>query len=189
MAQLVERSLPIPQIRGLIPVIGKKLFIYWTFVYCQLCIEKTKIKKKEAGNGPFLKKNKSKLNNLSLLWRLKTRPGFCANLDLIGNYFLPINCWNVLGICIELLSGRRWRLISVNVVSYCVCEMLKQSFTSNIQICLTIGQILVYFPRIHPDGHTNFSSTPNSVTNLCYFWKALVTNFFTKVVLKNVAFN
>ena len=29
--------------------------IYWAFVYCQLCIEKTKIKKKEAGNGPFLK--------------------------------------------------------------------------------------------------------------------------------------
>ena len=33
----------------------KKLYIYWTFVYCQLCIEKTK-KEKEAGNGPFLKK-------------------------------------------------------------------------------------------------------------------------------------
>ena len=38
------------------PVIGKSLFIYWTFVYCQLCIENTKIKKKETGNGPFLKK-------------------------------------------------------------------------------------------------------------------------------------
>ena len=32
------------------------LYIYWTFVYCQLCIEKMKIKKKEAGNGPFFKK-------------------------------------------------------------------------------------------------------------------------------------
>ena len=188
MTQLVERSLPIPEVRGLNPVIGKNLFIYWTFVYCQL-YWKDENKEKRGWEWPILKKNKSKLNNLSLLWRLKTRPGFCANLDLIGNYFLPINCWNVLGICIELLSGRRWRLISVNVVSYCVCEMLKQSFTSNIQICLTIGQILVYFPRIHPDGHTNCSSTPNSVTNLCYFWKALVTNFFTKVVLKNVAFN
>ena len=56
MAQLVERSLPIPEVGGSNPVIGKNLFIYWTFVYCQLWIEKTKIKKKEAGSGPFLKK-------------------------------------------------------------------------------------------------------------------------------------
>ena len=32
------------------------VFIYLTIVYCQLCIEKTKIKKKEAGDGPFFKK-------------------------------------------------------------------------------------------------------------------------------------
>ena len=43
VAQLVERSLPIPEVRGSNPVIGKNLFIYWTFVFCQLCIEKTKI--------------------------------------------------------------------------------------------------------------------------------------------------
>ena len=55
VAQLVERLLPISDVRGLNPVIGKTLFIYWTFVYCQLCIEKTKIKKKEAGNGPLKK--------------------------------------------------------------------------------------------------------------------------------------
>ena len=48
VAQLVERSLPIP-------VIGKKLFIHWTFVYCQLCIEKTKIKKQWPGMAHFLK--------------------------------------------------------------------------------------------------------------------------------------
>ena len=52
VAQLVERSLPIPEVRGSSPVIGKNLFIYLTFVYCQLRIEKTKIKKKGAGNGP-----------------------------------------------------------------------------------------------------------------------------------------
>ena len=52
VAQLVERSLPIPEVRSSNLVIGK---IYGTFVYCQLCIEKTKIKKKEAGNGPFFK--------------------------------------------------------------------------------------------------------------------------------------
>ena len=43
VAQLVEWSLPIPEVRGSNPVIGKNLF---TFVYCQLCNEKTKIKKK-----------------------------------------------------------------------------------------------------------------------------------------------
>ena len=56
VAQLVEQSLPIPEVRGSNPVIGKKLFTYLTFVCCQLCIEKTKIREKEAGNGPFLKK-------------------------------------------------------------------------------------------------------------------------------------
>ena len=56
VAQLVERTLPIPEVWGSNPVIGKNLFIYWTFVYCQLCIENTKIKKKAAGFGPFFKK-------------------------------------------------------------------------------------------------------------------------------------
>ena len=56
VAQLVEQSLPIPEVRGSNPVISKSLLIYWTFVYCQLCIEKTDKRKKEAGNGPFLKK-------------------------------------------------------------------------------------------------------------------------------------
>ena len=55
VAQLVERSLPKPEVRGSNPVIGKNLFIYWTILYCQLCIEKMKIKKKEAGIGPFFK--------------------------------------------------------------------------------------------------------------------------------------
>ena len=50
VAQLVERSLPIPEVRGSNPVIGKNLSIHLTIVYCQLCIEK---KKKEAGDGPF----------------------------------------------------------------------------------------------------------------------------------------
>ena len=54
VAQLVERWLPIPEVRGSNPVIGKNLLIlnnYWI-----LCIEKTKNKEKEAGNGPFKKK-------------------------------------------------------------------------------------------------------------------------------------
>ena len=53
VAQLVERSLPIPEVRGSNPVISK---IYWTFVYCQLCIEKTKIKKKRGREWPIFKR-------------------------------------------------------------------------------------------------------------------------------------
>ena len=56
VAQLVGRLLPIPEVRGSNPVIVKTLFIYWTFVYCQLCIEKTKIKKKRPGMAHFFKK-------------------------------------------------------------------------------------------------------------------------------------
>ena len=56
VAQLVERSLSIPEVRGSNPVIGK---IYWTFVYCQL-YWKDENKEKEAGNGPF-KKNYGEL--------------------------------------------------------------------------------------------------------------------------------
>ena len=66
VAQLVERLLPIPKVRGSNPVIGKKLFLYWTFVYCQLCIEKTKINKKRLGMA-LLKKNFHELDDT---WRL-----------------------------------------------------------------------------------------------------------------------
>ena len=55
MAELAEQSLPSPQVHGSIPVIGE--FLLGTFIYCQLCIAKTKIKGKEAGDGPFFKKN------------------------------------------------------------------------------------------------------------------------------------
>ena len=50
MAQLVEQSVPIPEVRGLNPVIGKN---YIENLFNVNCIEKMKIKKKEAGNGPF----------------------------------------------------------------------------------------------------------------------------------------
>ena len=46
MAQLVEQSLPIPEVRGLNPVIGKYLYIEHLFTVS--CVEKTKIKKNEA---------------------------------------------------------------------------------------------------------------------------------------------
>ena len=44
VAQLVERSLPIPEVRGSNPVIGK---IYWTFVYCQLYWKEENKEKKQ----------------------------------------------------------------------------------------------------------------------------------------------
>ena len=54
VAQLVERSLPTPGVRGLNPVIGKLL--YWAFKRLATvnCIEKTKIKKKRPGMAQFL---------------------------------------------------------------------------------------------------------------------------------------
>ena len=50
VAQLVERSLPIPEVCRSNPVIGK---IYIEHLLTVNCIEKTKKEKKEAGNIPF----------------------------------------------------------------------------------------------------------------------------------------
>ena len=50
VAQLVERSLPTPEMRRSNPDMGKILSTIHI-------IEKTKIKKKEAGNGPSLKQD------------------------------------------------------------------------------------------------------------------------------------
>ena len=52
MGQLVERPLPIPEVRALNPVIGK---FYIEHLFTVNCIEKTKIKKKVARNGLFKK--------------------------------------------------------------------------------------------------------------------------------------
>ena len=49
MAQLVERLLSIPEVRGSTPVIGK---INIEHLFSVKCIEMMEIKK-EAGNGPF----------------------------------------------------------------------------------------------------------------------------------------
>ena len=54
VAQLVERSLPIAEVRGLIPVISKILFIL------NICLLRTVYLKDEnkAGDGPFFKTKK-----------------------------------------------------------------------------------------------------------------------------------
>ena len=50
VAQLAERSLPTPEIRGLNTDIGNELFRMYI---CQLLSRKDKNKEKEAGNGPI----------------------------------------------------------------------------------------------------------------------------------------
>ena len=80
VAQLVEQSFLIPEVRGSNPVIGKNLF--WTF-YCQL-YRKDENKEKEAGNGPFLIKENVTSN-------LK-----CDQMDkLFGQYFSILNNANL----------------------------------------------------------------------------------------------
>ena len=56
MAQLVEQLLLTPEVRSSNPVIGKLLYRTFNCLSTVNCIEKTKIKKKEAENGPFFKK-------------------------------------------------------------------------------------------------------------------------------------
>ena len=55
VAQLVERLLPIPEARGLNPVIGKNVFILNIFLLSTV-YWKDENKEKEARDGPFLKK-------------------------------------------------------------------------------------------------------------------------------------
>ena len=52
-AQLVEWLLPIPEVCGLNPVIGK---IYIEHLFTDNCVEKMKIKKKKPGMAHFLTK-------------------------------------------------------------------------------------------------------------------------------------
>ena len=61
MAQLVERSLRISEVRGLNPVMGKNLYCTFTIN----CIEKTKTKKKRPGMDPFFKKKNNYLSSVS----------------------------------------------------------------------------------------------------------------------------
>ena len=57
VAQLAEQLLPTPENRGSNPV--NRNFLYWMFIVN--CVEKTTIKKREAGNGPFLNISKELL--------------------------------------------------------------------------------------------------------------------------------
>ena len=62
VAQLVERSLPTPDVRGSNPLIGNLL--QWTFIFFTVnCIEKTKIKKKRPEMPPPQKKEQFLANS------------------------------------------------------------------------------------------------------------------------------
>ena len=50
VAQMVERSIPTPEVHGSNPVVGK---LYITYTYTVNCIEKTKIMKKRPGMAHF----------------------------------------------------------------------------------------------------------------------------------------
>ena len=52
VAQLAERLPTTPEVRGSNPDSGK---LFSKLLFTVNCVEKTKIKKKEAGNGPFKK--------------------------------------------------------------------------------------------------------------------------------------
>ena len=82
VAQLVERSLLIPEVRGLNPVISKYLFIlnisllstvYW----------KDKNKEKEAGNGSFKKNNTEKMQERCRIANMENT--FCEKLVFVGS--------------------------------------------------------------------------------------------------------
>ena len=53
VAQLVERLLPMPEVCGLNPVIGKLLYLTFSCLPTVNYIEKTKIKKKRPGMAIF----------------------------------------------------------------------------------------------------------------------------------------
>ena len=79
VAQLVERSLPIPKVRGSNPVIGKNLFIL------NICLLSTVYwkdeNKKEARNGPFFKKTLQS-KDLTNAEKAFTKYLSCKKIDL-----------------------------------------------------------------------------------------------------------
>ena len=102
MAQLVEQLLLRPEVCSLNPVSGKILNIYWAFVYCQLWIEKTQIKKKKPGKAHL--KKKFILKDLSSL----SNDRFVKTVgDRISETALPLQVGQVeLIILVAATSGR-----------------------------------------------------------------------------------
>ena len=70
VAQLVEQSLPIPEVCGSNPVISKKLFIL-NICLLSTVYWKDENKQKEAKNGPFFKKNEKQSDDFTATDRAK----------------------------------------------------------------------------------------------------------------------
>ena len=104
VTQLVEHSLPIPEVGSSNPVIG--IHLYWTFTVN--CIEKTKIKKKRPGMAHFLNKlwvqtfktifHWFRRSNNYCSWAWKSLLGGNVStiaLLICGHKFdCPFFCWN-----------------------------------------------------------------------------------------------
>ena len=138
VAQLVERSLPIPDVRSLNPVIGKHL--YWT-LFTFNCIEKTKIKEKEAGNGPFKKipgrkckqKNRPKKSMVeSCLYPLRL---------LLKSFMLHCTALNNLrGPYLLMAASNFWATKYLSFLDQNIVSLLRKF--SALKICICFAQLL-----------------------------------------------
>ena len=113
VAQLVEQSLPIPEVPGSNPVISN--ILYWTFTI--KCIEKTKIKKMRPGMAHFLKKDTHLIINIK--FRKYLQPDIRSKvLTCWGNWSWESGVW-----CINFIGRERWCLVREKEVdnASCVC--------------------------------------------------------------------
>ena len=110
VAQVVDRSLPTPEVHCSNPVIGKNL--YWMLTVS--CIEKTKKKIKETGNGlNSLDKILSDIHLFTVNFIKKTKmkkkeAGNGHNLNMNGVALKYTKMINVVLICWSLLLSFSW---------------------------------------------------------------------------------
>ena len=92
VAQLVEWSLPTPEVHGSNLFISQNL--YWTFTIN--CIEKTKIKKKRPGMGHFKKLPMTGYELRPLTSEATTLPTEPQPLSIVGDYATYLEAWSLL---------------------------------------------------------------------------------------------
>ena len=86
VAQLVERLLSIPEVRGSTPVMGKiNIEHFFVIFFIINCIEKTKINKKRPGMAHFKRRKQTKLNKNRRYFKLKDQ----SNAEV--HYRFPMN--------------------------------------------------------------------------------------------------
>ena len=146
VAQLVEWSLPIPEVRGSNPVIGKNL--YWTF-YCQL-YWKDENKEKEAGKGPFFKaktlhQSFTAISQHNLRWVRKFYIEGFIPMFLGVNFSVTWLCkkWALNAFCHLYLIGEIW----FNLTTFKLRWNLVNLFQRVIIIDFSGEILLVGFPQ------------------------------------------